>query len=80
MTSPISYPNFTDWRNQNHVFEKIGVYNRNSYNLTGYGDAETHSDGADVCRSFCRVARERCNRTCLHERGRQTRRYIRSSF
>src|SRR3984893_645922 len=36
----ISYPNFTDWRNQNKVFEKIGVYNRNSYNLTGYGDAE----------------------------------------
>ncbi|PWT90072.1 MAG: ABC transporter permease, partial [Blastocatellia bacterium] len=36
----ISYPNFTDWRNQNHVFEKIGVYNRNSYTLTGYGDAE----------------------------------------
>src|SRR5262245_9840183 len=36
----ISYPDFTDWRNQNHVFEKIGVYNRNSYNLTGYGEAE----------------------------------------
>src|SRR5882762_4279983 len=36
----ISYPNFTDWRNQNHVFEKIGVYNRDSYNLTGSGDAE----------------------------------------
>jgi len=36
----ISYPNFTDWRSQNHVFEKIGVYNRNSYNLTGYGEAE----------------------------------------
>ncbi len=36
----ISYPNFTDWRAQNHVFEKIGVYNRNSYNLTGYGEAE----------------------------------------
>ena len=36
----ISYPNFTDWRNQNHVFEKIGVFNRNSYNLTGYGEAE----------------------------------------
>src|SRR3954463_14036137 len=35
----ISYPNFTDWRNQNHVFEKIGVYNRNSYNLTGNGEA-----------------------------------------
>lgn len=36
----VSYPNFTDWRNQNHVFEKIGVYNRNSYNLTGAGEAE----------------------------------------
>jgi predicted permease len=36
----ISYPNFTDWRNQNQVFEKIGVYNRSSYNLTGVGDAE----------------------------------------
>ncbi len=36
----ISYPNFTDWRNQNQVFEKIGVYNRNSYNLTGAGEVE----------------------------------------
>src|ERR1041384_3906025 len=36
----ISYPNFTDWRNQNHVFEKIGVYNRSSYNFTGYGEGE----------------------------------------
>ena len=36
----ISYPNFSDWRDQNHVFEKIGVYNRSSYNLTGRGDAE----------------------------------------
>jgi len=36
----ISYPNFTDWRNQNHFFEYIGVYNRNSYNLTGVGDVE----------------------------------------
>jgi putative ABC transport system permease protein len=36
----ISYPNFTDWRNQNTVFEKIGVYNRSSYNLTGTGEAE----------------------------------------
>lgn len=24
----ISYPNFTDWREQNQSFEKIGVYNR----------------------------------------------------
>ena len=36
----ISYPNFTDCRTQNHVFEEIGVYNRESYNLTGAGEAE----------------------------------------
>jgi len=36
----IAYPNFVDWRNQNHVFENIGVYNRSSYNLTGTGEAE----------------------------------------
>src|SRR2546423_3788066 len=41
----ISYPNFADWRNQNHVLEKIGVYNRNSYNLTGYGEAERIQTG-----------------------------------
>jgi putative ABC transport system permease protein len=36
----ISYPNFTDWRAQNQTFEKMGVYNRASYNLTGAGEAE----------------------------------------
>ncbi len=36
----ISYPNFEDWRSQNQSFEKIGVYNRSSYNLTGSGEAE----------------------------------------
>ncbi|HEV7475790.1 MAG TPA: ABC transporter permease [Pyrinomonadaceae bacterium] len=47
----VSYPNFTDWRNQNKVFEKIGVYNRSSYNLTGAGEAEriiTAQMSADV--------------------------------
>src|ERR1051326_1182631 len=36
----VSYPNFLDWRAQNQTFEKIGVYNRASYNLTGAGEAE----------------------------------------
>jgi putative ABC transport system permease protein len=36
----ISYPNFEDWRAQNRSFEKIAVYNRSSYNLTGAGDPE----------------------------------------
>jgi putative ABC transport system permease protein len=41
----ISYPNFTDWRNQNQVFENIGVYNVRPYNLTGWGDAERINTG-----------------------------------
>jgi putative ABC transport system permease protein len=36
----LSYPNFTDWRAHNRVFEKIGVYNQQSYNLTGSGEVE----------------------------------------
>src|SRR6478672_5754764 len=36
----ISYPNFEDWRAQNQSFERIGVYNRSSYNLTGVGEPE----------------------------------------
>jgi predicted permease len=36
----ISYPDFSDWRAQNQVFEKIGVYNFGDYNLTGSGEPE----------------------------------------
>ena len=36
----ISYPNFLDWRTHNNSFEKIGVYNRGNYNLTGSGEVE----------------------------------------
>jgi putative ABC transport system permease protein len=36
----VSYPNFSDWRAQNQVFEKIGVYNNGNYNLTGVGEPE----------------------------------------
>ena len=34
----ISYPNFTDWREQQSVFEKFGVYNGNNFTLTGAGE------------------------------------------
>ncbi|MEK6287002.1 MAG: ABC transporter permease [Acidobacteriota bacterium] len=36
----VAWPNYLDWRAQNHVFEHIGVYNRDSYNLTGDGEPE----------------------------------------
>jgi putative ABC transport system permease protein len=41
----ISYPNFLDWRAHNQTFEKMGVYNRASYNLTGAGEAERITTG-----------------------------------
>ena len=36
----LSWPDFTDWRAQNRVFEKVAAYNRDSYNLTGGGEPE----------------------------------------
>jgi putative ABC transport system permease protein len=36
----ISWPNYTDWRAQQRVFEEMGVFNRGDYNLTGSGEPE----------------------------------------
>jgi putative ABC transport system permease protein len=36
----VAYPNFIDWREQNNAFENIGVFRRQSYNLTGSGEPE----------------------------------------
>jgi len=59
----VSYPNFADWREQNRVFEKIGVFNRGSYNLTGSGEVEQlragqmSSDLFDVLRVKAKLGR-----------------------
>jgi predicted permease len=37
---PASYPNFADWRDQNHVFEHVVAYSDWSFNLTGTGEPE----------------------------------------
>src|SRR5258708_32836207 len=37
---PASYPNFADWRDQNHVFEHVVAYSDWSFNLTGAGEPE----------------------------------------
>jgi putative ABC transport system permease protein len=34
----LSYPNFTDWKNQQSVFEKFGVCSGGSFTLTGAGE------------------------------------------
>jgi putative ABC transport system permease protein len=36
----ISWPNYTDWRAQQRVFEEMAVFNRGDYNLTGAGEPE----------------------------------------
>ncbi|MGA9771425.1 MAG: ABC transporter permease [Blastocatellia bacterium] len=37
---PASFPNFADWRDQNHVFEQVVAYTDGSFNLTGTGESE----------------------------------------
>lgn len=34
-----SYPNFADWREQNHVFERVASYYNNDFIMTGRGDS-----------------------------------------
>jgi len=36
----VSYPNFVDWREQNHVFEDVAVYQAGTYSLVGAGEPE----------------------------------------
>src|SRR5215472_13941179 len=36
----VSYPNFADWRDQNHVFEQIAAYTDRAFDLTGAGEPE----------------------------------------
>jgi predicted permease len=38
--SSISYPDFLDWVRLNHTFSSLAAYRRDSFNLTGQGDAE----------------------------------------
>src|SRR6185295_2889383 len=42
-----SYPNFVDWRDQNHVFEHFSSYHTNDFIMTGRGES-TRLQGAVV--------------------------------
>src|SRR5262249_9588424 len=46
-----SYPNFADWRDQNHAFEQIAAYSSREFTLRGTADAE-RIRGAIVSPSF----------------------------
>lgn len=37
---PVSYPDFVEWRRDNHSFEELGAYQRRTYNLTGEGEPQ----------------------------------------
>jgi len=43
----VSYPNFVDWREQNHVFERMASYHNNDFIMTGRGES-TRLQGAVV--------------------------------
>ncbi len=42
-----SYPNFADWRDQNHVFERMASYHSSDFIMTGRGES-TRLQGAVV--------------------------------
>ena len=42
-----SYPNFSDWRDQNHVFERLASFHNSDFVMTGRGDS-TRLQGAIV--------------------------------
>lgn len=52
----ISYPNFTDWREQNSVFENIAVFRRQSFNLTSGSEPE-RLNGSQVSASLFSILR-----------------------
>ncbi len=47
----VSYPNFVDWRTQNHVFEDIGILRSKGFTLTGADEPERIT-GARVSAGF----------------------------
>lgn len=40
MEPSVAYPNFMDWRSENHVFESMAAFRKTNMNLTGRGDPE----------------------------------------
>jgi len=51
MRGPISRLDYFEWQNQNKVFQEIGAYYQDSFNLTGVDEAE-RLNAARVTRSF----------------------------
>lgn len=52
--APLDYPDFFDWRTQNHSFESLSSYHSNTFTLTGRGDAK-HLEGQTVSADFFRT-------------------------
>jgi putative ABC transport system permease protein len=63
-----SYPDFADWRAQNHVFERMAAFHADSFTLTGQGEA-AHIPGAIVSADLFSLlsARPALGRTFLPE-------------
>src|SRR5438105_4022630 len=52
--SSVSYPNFFDWRAQNHTFEFMSSYSDRDFTLTGTGEAQ-HLEAEMVSAEFFRT-------------------------
>ena len=52
-----SYPDFADWRSQNHVFEQMAVYTNNSVTTLTDGGEATHVQGEAVSANLFSILR-----------------------
>ena len=69
---PISYANFRDWVDQNHVFEQISAYTFTNLNLTGVGEPARLSTVRTSANLFSLVgATPRLGRTFLPEEDKE---------
>jgi putative ABC transport system permease protein len=69
---PISYANYRDWMDQNHVFEQISAYTFTNLNLTGAGEPARLSTVRTSANLFSLVgATPRLGRTFLAEEDKE---------
>ena len=68
-----SYPDFLDWRSQNHVFERMGVFRTEGFTLTGHGQAAHLSGFHCLRRNICALGCEASSRADVPSGGRQAR-------
>jgi hypothetical protein len=76
--TPMSYPEFLGWKDQNQIFESVGAYSFGSVDLTSPGEPQ-HFDIIRASRSFCRCWAQTCDRAAASRHRKNCARGLRRS-